>query len=142
MDSMKLEETFIERFVKSDTYTTGRFWFMGEVVYILELPWLDNQKEISCIPKGSYIVEKTYSPKYKKKMWEVLNVPNRSGIRIHTANYTSQIQGCLVPGLSLEDIDGDGIMDIKSSRKAMTLMNDTLPDKFKLDIIWNNTLTF
>lgn len=137
----KLEETYIERIYSDDKVTIGRFWFKGEVVYTLELPWKDNQKGISCIPTGSYEVEKTYSPRFKKDLYLIKNVPGRSGIRFHVANYAYELEGCIAPGLSKDDIDKDGVMDIKSSKKAITLMNETLPDKFNLDIIENLKVT-
>lgn len=40
----------------------------------LELPFLDNQKNISCIPTGKYILTKHNSPKFKDnclKVWEL-----------------------------------------------------------------------
>jgi hypothetical protein len=49
----------------------------------------------------------------------VQNVPKRSGIKIHVANYTRQLRGCIAPGLSHADIDKDGIMDVVSSTKAL-----------------------
>ena len=130
-------EIFIERTYKGDDCTLGRIWFDGEVLYTLELPWVDNKVNISCIPEGTYEVEKTYSPAFKKDLWLIKDVLNRSGIRIHSANYVSQLRGCIAVGLDRYDINGDGIIDMKNSRKAMSMLNDSLPKKFKLDIIWN-----
>lgn len=130
-------EVYIERIYKGGDCTLGRMWFEGETVYTLELPWLDNLKTISCIPSGTYKVEKTYSPRFKRDLWLVKDVPNRSGIRFHSANFVSQLEGCIAPGLDKHDLNGDGIVDITNSKKAMSMMNDLLPDKFNLDIIWN-----
>ena len=56
----------------------------------LELPWKENKNNVSCIPKGTYLCKYTRSNRIsaeKKKdvfTYEVLNVPNRAGIRIHS----------------------------------------------------------
>lgn len=126
----------LKRDYKGEDCTLGKLYFGEDVVEILELPWKNNLPKISCIPEGEYEVEKTYSPAFKKKLWLVKNVPNRSGIRIHTANYVHELLGCLAPGLKRYDLNKDGIMDISDSRKALDLMNESLPDKFKLKIIW------
>lgn len=51
------------------------------------------------IPSSSYIVDITYSPKFKKNMLHVCDVPHRSGIRIHSFNFAYQSQGCIALGL-------------------------------------------
>jgi len=129
---------FIERIIKDDRYTIGRFVFGQEFLYTLELPWKNNEPNISCIPAGSYIVEKTYSPRFRKKLWLIKDVPGRSGVRFHAANFVRELEGCIAPGLEKKDIDNDGTIDVMDSRKALDLMNEVLPSKFKLDIIWND----
>ena len=52
----------------------------------LERPWLLNAAEVSCIPEGCYKCTWTESPKMKKFTYELQEVPDRSGIRIHSAN--------------------------------------------------------
>lgn len=72
-----------------------------------ELPWIGNKRMVSCIPGNhEYKVRWTYSPKFKRMMYIVKNVPNRSGIRIHSANWVgdakyglkSQVLGCITLG--------------------------------------------
>lgn len=129
-------EVLLRRDYKGKDCTLGKLYFGEDMVEILELPWKDNLPRVSCIPEGEYEVERTYSPAFKKKLWLVKNVPNRSGIRIHSANYVHELLGCLAPGLKRYDLNKDGIMDISDSRKALDLMNESIPDKFKLKIIW------
>jgi hypothetical protein len=133
-------DVFMERYYRGGDCTLGRLWAEGELINTLELPWLENEPNISCIPEGTYEVEMTYSPKFKKNLWLIKDVPNRSGIRIHTANYVSQLRGCIAPGLGVHDLNGDGILDVTNSKKALSILNDVLPDKFILDILWNRTL--
>lgn len=93
----------------------------GEVVetyYTLELPDKNNERRVSCIPKGIYKLKKHVSPKFGKCFW-LQDVPNRSEILIHPANYTRQLLGCIAVGMDHKDINKDGELDVTSSRKAM-----------------------
>lgn len=102
----------------------------------LELPWLDNASNISCIPKGTYKVRWSFSPKFRRFTYEVTGVPNRSGIRIHSANYFSQIQGCIALGNGLSDINKDGELDVINSRVTITAFEGFLNKKpFTLEIV-------
>lgn len=99
----------------------------------LELPWKMNQRNISCIPEGVYQAEKYESEKHGK-CFHVKDVENRTGILIHPANFVRELRGCIAPGLSHADIDQDGIIDVTSSRKAMDILLEKLPDKFELEV--------
>lgn len=52
----------------------------------------------TCIPYGTYKVQITYSPKYKKLMPLIVNVKGFSGIRIHSGNTAADTLGCLIVG--------------------------------------------
>lgn len=52
----------------------------------------------TAIPTGTYTILMTYSPKYKKKMPQVMNVPGFEGIRIHPGNTPEDTLGCILPG--------------------------------------------
>jgi hypothetical protein len=52
----------------------------------------------TAIPYGTYKVEITYSPKYKRLMPEIKNVKGFSGIRIHSGNTAKDTLGCLIVG--------------------------------------------
>ena len=99
----------------------------------LELPDLGNKNCISCIPEGEYEVVKRNSAKYGDH-FHILDVPNRSYILIHSANYVRQLLGCIAVGLSHTDIDGDGLRDVTRSKSTMKDLNRILPDEFQLQI--------
>ncbi|MFA6569678.1 MAG: DUF5675 family protein [Bacteroidota bacterium] len=104
--------------------------------YTLELPDLQNQKQISCIPLGSYECRKTEgSPHIKYPHIDIINVPKRTGIKIHKGNYYSQIAGCCLVGLGFTDINADGYKDVTSSGKALEKLLEVVPDVFMLEII-------
>ena len=48
------------------------------------------------IPEGTYPLDKTYSPKFKKFLPEVQNVPDRTGIRIHRGTIPEHSTGCIL----------------------------------------------
>ena len=53
----------------------------------------------TAIPKGTYEVELTMSPKYKKLMPLIKGVTGYSGIRIHSGNTEKDTLGCLIVGM-------------------------------------------
>ena len=56
----------------------------------------------TAIPEGRYPVVVTYSPKFKKWLPQLLNVPQFSGIRIHAGNTAKDTEGCILPGENLK----------------------------------------
>ena len=101
----------------------------------LELPWLNNQHNISCIPEGTYTVIKYSDEKHPNTFW-VQNVPNRTGILIHIGNFATgshiDTEGCILPGTEFQDIDGNGSLDVVHPDVAMTNLNQYLPNSFTL----------
>ena len=53
----------------------------------------------TAIPTGTYNVIVNYSPKFKKQLPLVENVPGYSGIRIHPLNTDKDTEGCIGFGL-------------------------------------------
>lgn len=100
----------------------------------IELEEDKNQVRDDAIPLGDYKVVKRNSPKYGDH-FHILDVPNRSYILIHAANYSRQLLGCVAVGQNHIDIDGDGLKDVTSSKATMQELNDILPNEFDLLII-------
>lgn len=98
---------------------------------VVELPWFWNQPNRSCIPLGKYYAKKHYSERLGHCM--LLDyVPGRTEICQHSANFVRELQGCQAPGLTFADIDGDGVIDVASSRKAMTKLNEWAGEGYTL----------
>ena len=89
-------------------------WNGTLICYTIELPWLGNQRRISCIPEGDYFLQLRFSPKFK---WHFLlmDVPGRDLILIHPANDAKlELLGCIAP-VTVHTRIGKGI----ASRKAL-----------------------
>jgi len=52
----------------------------------------------TAIPFGRYRITVTYSPKFKRKVPLLMSVPHFEGIRIHAANWPTQLSGCIAVG--------------------------------------------
>ena len=57
-------------------------------------PSLENADFL--IPSGTYPLERTWSPKFKKRLAEIQNEPERTGIRIHTGTKPEHSTGCVL----------------------------------------------
>lgn len=72
-------------------------WNGTLVCYTIELPWLQNQQRVSCIPEGEYVLKKRFSPNFKWHL-HLKNVPGRDFILIHPANDAKkELLGCIAP---------------------------------------------
>ncbi len=130
------EKVTIKRLFDTKVQTIGILQYKDFICYTLELTWKDNQKNVSCIPKGTYKCKLTYSPKFKRKTYELLAVPNRSAIRIHSGNYHTQIQGCILLGDTVKDINKDRQIDVLNSVKTIAKFEALMGGKeFDLEIV-------
>jgi len=110
----------LKRYLDSDVQTVGKVEvFVDEVKQMscvsLELPWKDNQHDISCIPEGVYEIRPFNSVKFGH-CFQVMDVPDRDYILIHKGNYNRDTHGCILLGSSFSDIDKDGNQDVISSK--------------------------
>ena len=68
----------------------------------LNYPTLENADFL--IPAGIYPLKMTWSPRFKKMMPEICDVPEREGIRIHMGTKPEHSEGCvLVSAEALEN---------------------------------------
>ena len=119
----------ITRYHETDTEIIGLLFVNGIFVcHTLELPWKDNKRYVSCIPEGTYEVQKR-SDSYK---YRVKDVPGRTAIDIHVANSHVDIEGCIGLGTGVDKVQRGTQYYLTSSQKAM--------DKFS-EIIGDNLVT-
>lgn len=113
----------LERRWKRDSYTIGAL-FVNDVRFSETVEdcdrGLDSSMSIeeikskkiyaeTAIPAGTYKIILTRSPKFMNKSWaipynglvpELVNVKGFSGVRIHPANYATELEGCIAPGFN------------------------------------------
>lgn len=95
--------------------TDGKLFFTGGFIcYTIELPWIHNEHQKSCVPEGEYRIVKRYSPKFEWHL-HLPDVPGRELILIHPANNAlKELRGCIAP-VSTIVAPGEGT----ESRKAL-----------------------
>lgn len=129
----------LTREVYDIAYTFGRLDLYDGILKVfscktLEQPWSCNTQRASCIPAGIYPVVPEYSPRFDRELHELKMVPGRSEIKFHVANYVKQLQGCIGVGLSIGDINADGVPDLKDSRAALDRMHAALDRQMQWEL--------
>lgn len=88
----------------------------------------------TAIPEGTYEMVLSYSPRFKKILPEILNVPNFTGIRIHCGNSSADSSGCILVG-TWDGKKEDWISDSKIAfNKLMSLLEEATNNKEKITI--------
>lgn len=139
---MQLKKVKIFRTDKSDKETLGVLSVDNFVCKTLELPWKDNANSISCFTPGKYLCKHTRSNSFSASQgkdvftYEITGVPGRSGVRIHSANYVSELRGCIALGDAHKDINMDGLKDVVHSGATVKAFEELMNyEDFELEII-------
>ena len=136
--------------------TIGAIIYEGnKICETLERPDLHNQRdnpntqenESSCIPEGTYICKKYSSKKYPDT-WEITGVKDRSSILFHSANYISQLKGCVATCNQVMDMNpkSDPKFDpakrwlASQSKDAFDRFKKTMPEEFELIVTSDKSL--
>jgi hypothetical protein len=75
----------------------------------------------TAIPYGSYPVVITWSPKFRRRLPLIADVPMFEGIRIHPGNTTDDTDGCILVG---EELDGDRLLRSRAAFDRLFPMLD------------------
>jgi hypothetical protein len=86
-----LERTYEEKGTRGELFDEEG----GHVCLMIERP---KTGEHPCIPEGTYVLSRYNSPKHGPNTWQYDNVPGRSNIQIHIANWPHELEGCQAPG--------------------------------------------
>lgn len=104
----------------------------------IELPWLQNQRNVSCMPEGRYELRKRFIKKFGLHML-VVDVPDRSWILILPANDAmTQMKGCIAPVTQLTG-PGKGNESRLANEKLKVLVLEALERKEKVFITIKST---
>lgn len=99
----------------------------------IELPWLQNQRNVSCIPEGRYELRKRFIKKFGLHLL-VVGVPDRSWILIHPANDAkTQLKGCIATVTQLTG-PGKGSESRLANEKLKAIVLEALERKEKVFI--------
>lgn len=128
----------LNRIFKTNTFTIGELYinekYVTDTLEDRVRPEGEKVYGKTAIPEGTYEVKLTHSPRFKKILPEILNVPNFSGIRIHTGNSSKDTEGCIIVGTW----DGEKEDWVGSSKIAfdelMTLLEEATNNKEKITI--------
>ena len=100
----------------------------------LELPWRNNQRNISSIPSAFYNVVPRTSERFGDHL-HVLDVPGRSWILFHAGNWPRNTDGCILVGMGFADIDNCGALEVVGSKIAMKQLTDAVQGMAELIIL-------
>jgi uncharacterized protein DUF5675 len=101
-------------------------------IQTLELPWRDNQPEISCSPPGLY---RCYRSFYNRKGYEVFeyDVEGRTDMKIHKGNWMKDTLGCTLTG-EVRDVSKDAVWRSGDAFNMLMLHTKDV-NEFELEII-------
>lgn len=110
----------LKRSTDDGKQTMGTLSVLDTSFDTLELPWLNNQKNISCIPKALYLVKWVHTFSFPFGVYQIQNVKGRSGIDFHAGNIAKlHSRGCILLGKGFTDINNDGVKDIINSKVSV-----------------------
>lgn len=98
-------ELTLKRIAFREKYTIGRLYINGS--YFCDT--LEDRvrlgmkiKHETAIDYGKYLIDWTFSNRFGRYMPLLLNVPNFTGIRIHSGNTSEDTSGCILLGKNTE----------------------------------------
>ena len=138
MNIQVIRETFTSKSTIGKMYIGGRFF-----CYTLEDVDRDKNKDgdlndigenkvygETSIPYGTYEIEVRYSPKFKRELPALLNVPHFEGIMIHRGNTNKDTLGCILVGENT--IKGKVVNSTPFEIKLTTLIKEAKVKKEKV----------
>lgn len=123
----------VDRIYKGESYTIGRMYLNGEYFCdTLEdaIRPVKIQNE-TAIPAGTYKVEVTYSPKFKRNLPLLVDVPNYTGIRIHEGSNKDHTSGCILVGFNTAK---GKLTDSRKTSDKLTEELESLSEPIEIEI--------
>ena len=140
-------ELIVKRIARKNEYTIGKLYVNG--VYFCDTledtdRGLSDSMQVNevlakkikaqtAIPTGKYDVILTFSPKFKRVLPLLLNVPGYQCIRVHQGNRVDSTEGCLLVGEN--KVKGQVINSRATLERLMSLLLECEKRKEKMSII-------
>lgn len=136
--------TFGEWNLLNDDGTLKRSWPS------LELPWMGNQRGISCVKVDTLRGRLVDSPRFRRKVYAFENKNGRESVELHVVNFAgdvslgwrSQEHGCIGIGMSVGELDnGEGKMQaalLQSARALDEFIAATGGDDIEVEFTWQD----
>lgn len=118
------------------TATLGLLTAANFTCHTIERPWKDNAKGVSCVPVGTYTLQRHDSEAHHDT-WALVNrdlgvlhypdasLPDaRTACLIHPANWAYELRGCIAPGMTRVHTEQ---WMVTRSREAFNALMDLLP---------------
>lgn len=126
----------VKRIAKRDTYTIGKMYLDGKYFCdtledtdrnLKQTDSISSIKKVkipnkTAIPSGTYELIVNMSPKFKRRLPRLLNVPGFDGILIHRGNSDRETSGCLLVGEN--KIVGKVINSTKYETKLVSILTE------------------
>lgn len=140
-------ELNVKRIARKDGYTIGRLFINNEyfcdtledtdrgLISTMQVNEIlaKKVKAQTAIPTGKYDVILTFSPRFKRVLPLLLNVPGYQYIRVHNGNRPDSTEGCLLVGEN--KIKGQVINSRATLEKLMSVLLDCEKRKEKVTIL-------
>lgn len=106
------------------THTLGKLIYPDDsYTYCLERPWLDNKPFYSCVPVGTYLVDRDKTGKHQWYKIREGQIEGRSFIEIHDKVITvDHLEGCLAP--CMDFINGKTYKGTEACEKLLEWFGD------------------
>ncbi|MDX1353680.1 DUF5675 family protein [Bizionia paragorgiae] len=127
-----LQRQYFKEGTNSALFVNGHF-----ICFMIELPWLNNKRQVSCIPEGVYELKPRFSDRFGDHL-HVLDVSQRNLILIHPANNASkELEGCLAPVSQLSGV-GVGWSSRLAMQKILSLCHQAFERKEFISLTINH----
>jgi Family of unknown function (DUF5675) len=117
---------YLRRDQLAPNYTAGRLfvdqvWVCDTLEDTYRPPPAVKVPGKTCIPEGTYKIHVTHSPRFRRPLPLLVDVPDFSGIRIHAGNTVDDTEGCILVG----ERAGDGhiVRSRVALREVMSLLS-------------------
>lgn len=109
----------LDRDVRTPEFTLGRLSIDGQPECFTAEDCVRDGEKVhgkTAIPPGRYRILITHSPRFKKPLPLLLDVPGFDGVRIHPGNDAGDTEGCILPGRART---ADGVAESRVAHAAL-----------------------